>query len=83
MYLGPQNAGQFRQMGMLVNRPKWDQFRLLITFSCTIPKFKGGIFYEIAISVITASCGGRFVETHCCHLAKYAPIIFFHFEFKM
>ena len=45
MYLGPYNAGRFRQVGVAANQPKLDQFWLIRTFSCTKSKFKGGLFY--------------------------------------
>ena len=79
MYLGPYNAGRFRQMGVSANRPKLDQFWCLRTFSYTKSKFKGGIFYEKNCHLILLGphVAGRFGQTHGCRPAKYGPINFF------
>ena len=51
MYLGPQNVGRFRQLGVLANWPKLNLLWILITFSSIKSEFKWGIFYEkIAIA---------------------------------
>ena len=41
LYFGP-----FGQMRVSGNRPKWDQFEIFVTYSCTKSKFREGFFYE-------------------------------------
>ncbi len=40
MYLGPYSAGRFGPIGVSANQPKFDQFWLLRTFSCTKSKLR-------------------------------------------